>query len=91
MQVFGVEIASVTADGAYDEIPTYEVAACHGDYVRVIIPPHGTAVLRDEAERNPSQRDQHILSIATRGRLGWQEETGYGQRALVETAMGRAP
>ena len=89
MQVFGVEIASVTADGAYDGIPTYEVAACHGDYVRVIIPPHGTAVLRDEAERNPSQRDQHILSIATRGRLGWQEETGYGQRALVETAMGR--
>jgi hypothetical protein len=42
-----------------------------------------------QAEHNPSQRDQHILSIAARGRLGWQEATDYGQRALVETAMGR--
>ena len=27
--------------------------------------------------------------MAARGRIGWQEETGYGQRSLVETAMGR--
>jgi hypothetical protein len=52
-------------------------------------PPHVTAVLSAEAEHNPSQRDQHILAITDRGRLGWQEETDYGQRALVETAMGR--
>lgn len=31
----------------------------------------------------------HIISIAARGRLGWQEATDYGQQALVETAMGR--
>jgi hypothetical protein len=82
-------IASVTADGAYDGMPTYDVVAGHGEDVQVIIPPHVTAVLSAEAECKPSQRDQHILSIAARGRLGWQEETGYGQRALVETAMGR--
>ena len=82
-------IASVTADGAYDGMPTYEVVAAHNEDIRAIIPPHVTAVLRAEAEHNPSQRDQHILSIAVRGRLGWQEETDYGQRALVETAMGR--
>jgi hypothetical protein len=82
-------IASVTADGAYDGMPTYDVVAGHGEDVRVIIPPHVTAVLSAEAEHIPSQRDQHILSIAARGRLGWQEETDYGQRALVETAMGR--
>ena len=63
--------------------------AGHRENVRVIIPPHVTAVLSAEAENNPSQRDQHILSIAAHGRLGWQEETDYGQRALVETAMGR--
>ncbi|HEY5021310.1 MAG TPA: IS5/IS1182 family transposase, partial [Gemmatimonadaceae bacterium] len=63
--------------------------AGHGEDVRVIIPPHVTAVLSAEAEHNPSQRDQHILSIAAHGRLGWQKETDYGQRALVETAMGR--
>ncbi len=82
-------IASVTADGAYDGMPTYDVVAGHGEDIRVIIPPHITAVLSDEAEHSPSQRDQHILSIAARGRLGWQEQTDYGQRALVETSMGR--
>jgi hypothetical protein len=58
-------IASVTADGAYDGMPTYDVVASHGEGVRVIIPPHATAILSAEAKHNPSQRDQHILSIAT--------------------------
>ena len=82
-------MASVTADGAYDGMPTYEVVAGHGEDVRVIIPPHVTAVLSAEAAHNPSQRDQHILSIAAHGRMGWQKDTDYGQRALIETAMGR--
>jgi hypothetical protein len=70
-------------------MPTYDVVASHGKDINVIIPPHVTAVLSDMAGQNPSQRDKHILSIATQGRLGWQKETDYGQRALVETAMGR--
>ena len=82
-------IASVTADSAYDGVPTYDIVAGHGEDICVIIPPHVTAVLSAEAEHNQSQRDQHILSIAAQGRLGWQKETDYGQRALVETAMGR--
>jgi transposase len=82
-------IASVTADGAYDGMRTYAVAAARGEDIRVIIPPHLTAVLSNEAEQNPSQRDEHILLISARGRMGWQKETDYGQRALVETAMGR--
>jgi hypothetical protein len=79
-------IASVTADGAYDGMLTYDVVDSHEKEINVIISPHVTAVLSVEAALNPSQRDQHILSIAARGRLGWQEETDYGQRALVETA-----
>jgi hypothetical protein len=82
-------IASVTADGAYDGMPSYEVVAGHDEDVRVIIPPHATAALSADAGHNPSQRDQHILSIAARGRLGWQKEADYGRRALAETAMGR--
>ena len=82
-------IASVTADGAYDGMRTYEVVAARGKDIRVIIPPHVTAVLSEEAGHNPSQRDKHILLIAARGRLGWQKETDYGRRALVESAMGR--
>ena len=41
-------IASVTADGASDGTPTYDVVAGHGDDVRVIIPPHVSAVLSAE-------------------------------------------
>jgi hypothetical protein len=82
-------IASVTADGAYHGMPTYDVVAGHGEEVRVIIRPHVTAVLNAEAGHSPSKRDQHILSIAAGGRLGWQKETDYGRLALVETTMGR--
>jgi hypothetical protein len=53
----------------------------------VIIPPHVTAVLSGDAGQNPSQRGKHIASVAAHGRLGWQKESGYGRRALVETAM----
>jgi transposase len=84
-----VEIASVTADGAYDGGPTYDTVTEHGQNIAVIIPRHVTAVLSETAEINPSQRDKHIALIEAKGRLGWQKQTGYGRRALVETAIGR--
>lgn len=62
-------ITGVTAHGAYDGMPTCDLVADHGEDVRVIIPPHVTAVLSDEAKHSRSQRDLHILSIADRGRL----------------------
>ena len=83
------EIGSVTADGAYDGAPTYDTIAARAGNIPVIIPPHVTAVLSATAAHHPSQRDQHITVMAARGRIGWQEDTGYGQRSLVETAMGR--
>jgi len=43
--------------------------AARSEYIRVIIPPHVTAVLSDEAGDNPSHRDKHILLIAARE--GW--------------------
>jgi len=36
-----------------------------------------------------SRRDVHVHTVAALGRLSWQEVSGYGQRALVETTMGR--
>ncbi len=48
-----------------------------------------TAVLSEHAASCPSQRDQHIVLLADKGRLGWQKEVGYGKRALAETSMGR--
>ena len=83
------EIGSVTADGAYDGAPTYDMVATRGKDIAVIVPPHATAVLSDAAGHCPSQRDRHIALMKAKGRLGWQEETGYGRRSLVETTMGR--
>lgn len=63
-------IASVTADGAYDGMPTYDVVARRSEDIGVIIPLHMTAALSAKSEHDPSQRDRHILVIADRGRLG---------------------
>jgi Transposase DDE domain len=81
-------IAQVTADGAYDGAPTYRTIAKHGDDIEVAIPPPATAVPGGEPGP-PTQRDRHLAMITERGRLAWQASTGYGQRASVETTMGR--
>jgi len=78
----------VTADGAYDGTPTYQTIAAHGDGIKVVIPPRSTAVPSAEPT-SPTQRDWHLAMITDRGRLAWQATTGYGQRALIETTMGR--
>ena len=84
----GGPIARVTADGAYDGAPTYQTIATHGDDIKVVIPPRATAVPGGEPGP-PTQRDRHLQMITDQGRLAWQAATGYGQRALVETTMGR--
>ena len=81
--------APTPADGAYDGEPTFQTIATHDTAIAVVIPPQENAVPSAGFETGPSPRDTHLLTIASLGRLGWQEATGYGQRALVETAMGR--
>lgn len=84
-------IASVTADGAYDGEPVYRAVARHqpDPTVAVIIPPRSTAVPSTAAGVAPSQRDQHIQAIQSKGRMGWQKAVGYGRRAHAKTAMSR--
>ena len=81
-------IGQVTADGAYDGAPTYQTVAAHGGEIEVVIPPRSTAVPSDDPGV-PTQRDRHLATIAEQGCLAWQATTGYGQRSLVETTMGR--
>ena len=45
--------------------------------------------LSDTAETKPTQRDRHLQRLAETGRMGWQAATGYGKRALGETAFYR--
>jgi len=81
-------IARVTADGAYDGVPTYQTIAAQGDGIDVVIPPRSTAVA--SGEPGPlSQRDRHLEMITEQGRLAWQAATDYGRRSSVETTMGR--
>lgn len=79
-------ITQVTADGAYDGAPTYDVIAEHGADIRVAIPPRSTAIA-GETPGSPGQRDRHLALIQEKGRLAWQKAVGYGKRALVETMM----
>lgn len=55
---------------------------------RIVIPPRITAV-DGGATGPPGQRVGHIRAIINDGRLKWQAFTGYGRRALIETAIGR--
>jgi len=81
-------IGRVTADGAYDGVPTFQTIAAHGDGIDVVIPPRSTAVPSGDPGV-PTQRDRHLAMIAEQGRLSWQVATDYGQRSLLETTMGR--
>jgi transposase len=82
-------ISTVLADGAYDGEPIYQAVAQRHPDAAVVIPPRSTAIPIDTAETDPTQRDRHIQLLAEKGRMGWQDTTGYGKRALVETAFYR--
>jgi hypothetical protein len=79
-------VASVTADGAYDGEAVYNAVSERHPEASIIIPPRATAVA---GETTASQRDQHIATIGKHGRMGWQRRSGYNRRSLVESAMFR--
>jgi hypothetical protein len=81
-------IGRFTADGAYDGKPTYDAIIGHGADAAIVIPPRVNAV-EPNGDQPRGQRDQHIATIIRDGRMKWQASTGYGRRALVETAIGR--
>src|SRR5271163_3770254 len=80
------EVASTTADGAYDGEAVYNAVAERHPEAVAIIPPPATAVPN---ESTATQRDRHIAEIEKHGRMGWQRRSGYNRRSLVETAMYR--
>ena len=62
------EIASLTADGAYDGEVVYDAVANRHPDAEIIIPPRATAVPN---ETTTTQRDRHIAAIGKHGRMGW--------------------
>ena len=82
-------LASLTGDGAYDQAGIYGTVAERHPDADVIVPPRSTAVLSEDGETTPTQRDRHLRSIAEHGRMAWQKRSGYNRRSLVEAAISR--
>jgi transposase len=80
------DVASMTADGAYDGEAIYDAVAQRHPEAAVIIPPRTTAI---PSKTTTTQRDRHLEAIGKHGRMGWQRSSGYNRRSLVETAMHR--
>ncbi len=55
----------------------------------MVVPPRADAVLSATADTEPTQRDCHIQAIAGKGRMAWQRDSGYNQRAGVEGQFAR--
>jgi hypothetical protein len=80
------DVASTTADGAYDGETVYDAVTERHPEATVVIPPRTTAIAR---ETTTTQRDRHLAFIEQHGRMGWQRNSGYNRRSLAETAMYR--
>jgi hypothetical protein len=69
-----VDVASMTADGAYDGEVVYDVVAERHPEAAIIIPPRITSV---PSETTAAQRNRHLATIAELGRMSWQRSSGY--------------
>ncbi len=75
------DIASFTADAAYDTIAIYDAATARG--AKVIVPPRKTAT----RSKRPSARDRTVRRVRKVGRRQWKKESGYHQQARVESTF----
>ena len=80
------DIASVTADAAYDTIAFYEAAWARG--ARVVVPPAKTASVSRRRPRSGA-RDRTITRVKRLGRRRWKKASGYQRQARVENAVFR--
>jgi len=76
-------------DGGYDRTGVYTALDERHPAATVVVPPRSDAVLSATADTQPTQRDCHIQAIADKGRMGWQRDSGYNERARVEGQFAR--
>lgn len=80
------KIKHVTADGAYDNNPTYKTIVKKFPCADVVIPPQKEAV---ENKENEFYRNWNILEIKFYGHMEWQKRRDYGKRNYSEIAIQR--
>jgi len=76
-------------DGGYDRTGVYTALDERHPDATVVVPPRSDAVLSATADTDPTQRDRHIQAIAETGRMAWQRDSGYNERARVESQFAR--
>ena len=86
IQAVDGDIASVTADAAYDTIAIYEAA--HDRGAKVVVPPTRTATVSRRGKRSTA-RDRTIKRVKKVGRQQWKKESGYHHQGTVENAFFR--
>ena len=82
----GGDIASFTADAAYDTIAVYYAAIARG--AKVVVPPTRTAAVSRRRPRSTA-RDRTIKKVKKIGRRRWKKESGYHCQARVENSFFR--
>jgi hypothetical protein len=77
------DIASFTADTAYDTLAIYDAATVRG--AKVIVPPRMSAT----RSKRSCARDRTVRRVKKVGRRQWKKESGYHQQARVENTFFR--
>jgi hypothetical protein len=84
---FSDDLASFTADAAYDTLAIYDACSARG--AEVVIPPSKSATRSCQRRSRSSARDRTILRIKEVGRRQWKKESGYHQQARGENTFFR--
>jgi hypothetical protein len=81
------DIASFTADAAYDTSAIYEAAAKRD--AKVTVPPSKSATRSRRRRSRSDARDCTIIRVKEIGRRRWKKESGYHHQARVENTFFR--
>jgi hypothetical protein len=81
------DIASITADTAYDTLAIYDVSAARDAIV--VVPPSKSATRSHRRRSRSSARDRTIMWVKEIGRRRWKIESGYHHQARVENTFFR--
>ncbi len=81
------DMASFTADAAYDTLAIYDASAARNAIV--VVPPSRSATQSRQRRSPSSARDSTVMRVQEIGRRQWKKESGYHQQARVENTFFR--
>ena len=81
------DLASITADAAYDTRGIYNAAGERG--AAVLVPPIVSATVRARSKPRCAARDRTVRRVAAVGRREWKRESGYHRQGTIENAFFR--